>query len=157
MNLKKIIYDSKYYLKAKLLQLRGARIGKNVKLYGKITIKYPKNLVIGDNTTINDGTLINCKEKVIIGKNCRISSGSQIHSTGLDVDKFPRVHHSAKIIIEDDVWIGSSCVITKGIRIRHKTTVSALSLVNKDLDSLSIYGGIPAKKLKKIDLKNERN
>ena len=151
MNLTKIFYNSIYYFKAKLLAIRGASIGENVKIYGKVIVKYPNQLIIGDNTTINDGTLINCKGGVIIGDNCRISSGTQIHSTGLETDKFPRNHVSAKIIIEDDVWIGSSCVITKGVTIGCKTTVSALSLVNKDLESLSIYGGIPAKKLKKIE------
>lgn len=151
MNLTKIFYNSIYYFKAKLLAIRGASIGENVKIYGKVIVKYPNQLIIGDNTTINDGTLINCKGGVIIGDNCRISSGSQIHSTGLETDKFPRNHFSDKIIIEDDVWIGSLCVITKGVTIGCKTTVSALSLVNKDLESLSIYGGIPAKKLKKIE------
>jgi acetyltransferase-like isoleucine patch superfamily enzyme len=153
MHLTKIYYDLIYYFKAKWLVNRGASIGRNVKIYGKLIVKYPKNLVIGDNTTINDGTLINCKGGVIIGDNCRISSGSQIHSTGLETDKFPRNHFSDKIIIEDDVWIGSSCVITKGVTIGCKTTVSALTLVNKDLESLSIYGGIPAKKIKKIEIK----
>jgi len=151
MNLTKIFYDLIYYLKAKLLVMKGASMGKNVKIYGKVIVKYPNKLKVGDNTTINDGSLINCKGGVIIGDNCRISSGTQIHSTGLETDKFPRNHFSAKIIIEDDVWIGSSCVITKGVTIGCKTTVSALSLVNKDLESLSIYGGIPAKKLKKIE------
>ena len=154
MRLSKIFYDLIYYLKAKYLVIKGASVGRNVKIYGKIIVKYPKNLIIGDNTTINDGTLINCKGGVIIGNNCRISSGSQIHSTGLETDKFPRNHYSSKIIIEDNVWIGSLCVITKGVTIRYKTTVSALSLVNKDLEPLSIYGGIPAKKIKQIEIKH---
>ena len=153
MNFSKAFYDLIYFLKAKYLQLRGAKVGKNVKIYGKVIVKYPKNLMIGDNTTINDGTLINCKGGVIIGNNCRISSGSQIHSTGLETEKFPRNHVSGKIIIEDDVWIGSLCVITKGVIIMNNTTVSALSLVNKDLDPYSIYGGIPAKKIKKLEIK----
>lgn len=152
MFITRLIYNLFYSLKNSYFRLKGVSIGKGVKIYGKIIIKYPRNLKIGNYTTINDGTLINCKGGVIIGNNCRISSGTQIHSTGLETDKFPREHLSSKIIIEDDVWIGSLCVVTKGVTVSYKTTVAALSLVNKDLDPLSIYGGIPVKKLKKIEI-----
>jgi acetyltransferase-like isoleucine patch superfamily enzyme len=59
------------------------------------------------------------------------------------------------INIEDNVWIGANCVILGGVRIVNGTVVAAGSVVNKSLDKTdSIYGGIPAKQLKKF-VKNE--
>ena len=73
---------------------------------------------------------------------------------GLTIDEFPRVHKSKKIILEDNVWLGSSSVVTMGVVIGKNSTVGALSLVNKNIEPLSFYGGIPAKKIKDIILKD---
>lgn len=154
MLITRIIYRLLYWLKNSYFRLKGVSVGKGVKIYGKIIIKYPRNLKIGDYTTINDGVLLNCKGGIIIGKYCRLSSNSHLHSTGLTIDEFPRVHKSKKIILEDNVWLGSSSVVTMGVVIGKNSTVGALSLVNKNIEPLSFYGGIPAKKIKDIILKD---
>jgi len=147
------IYKLVYWLKISYFRLKGVSIGKGVKIYGKIIIKYPKNLKIGDYSTLNDGVLLNCKGGISIGKHCRLSSNSQLHSTGLSIDEFPRTHKSKKIILKDNVWLGSSSVVTMGVVIGENSTVGALSLVNKNIDPSSFYGGIPAKKIKNVKIK----
>ena len=54
----------------------------------------------------------------------------------------------APIIIEDDVWIGANCTITKGVRIQTGSIVAANSVVTKDVLPFSIVGGVPAKLIK---------
>lgn len=51
-------------------------------------------------------------------------------------------------IIENDVWIGSGVMIIGGVRIGNGAIVAAGSIVTKDIPDYSIYGGVPAKKLK---------
>jgi maltose O-acetyltransferase len=53
------------------------------------------------------------------------------------------------IFIEDDVWIGRNVVILPGIRIGKGCIVGANSVVTKNLEEYSIYGGVPAKLIKK--------
>jgi len=153
MYLSSFIYNVIYEFKNWCLRLRGASIGKGVKIYGKIVVKYPRNLIIGDYCTLNDGVLLNCKGGIIIGKHCRLSSNSQFHSTGLTLDKFPREHYSKKIILEENVWLGSSSVVTMGVVIGKNSTVGALSLVNKDIDPSCFYAGTPVKKIKALVIK----
>lgn len=148
-----LIYRLFYWTKNYYFILRGASIGKGVRIYGKITVKYPKKLKIGDYSTLNDGVLLNCKGGISIGKYCRLSSNSQLHSTGLTINEFPRKHQSKKITLLDNVWLGSSSVVTKGVVIGENSTIGALSLVNKNIDSDSFYAGIPAKKIRDIILK----
>ena len=147
------IYKLVYWWKISYFRLRGVSIGKGVKIYGKIIIKYPRNLRIGDYSTLNDGVLLNCKGGITIGKHCRISSNAQLLSTGLNIDEFPRTHKSESILLEDNVWLGSSSVVTMGVIIRNNSTIGALSLVNKDVETSSFYCGIPAKKIKTIQVK----
>ena len=48
------------------------------------------------------------------------------------------------ILIEDDVWIGSNCVLLDGSILRKGCVVSAGSLVKGELPAYSICRGIPA-------------
>lgn len=48
----------------------------------------------------------------------------------------------------DDVWIGCGVRILCGVHIDTRCIIGANSLVNKSVDSFSIYGGVPAKKIK---------
>jgi len=57
---------------------------------------------------------------------------------------------SGEIIIEDDVWIGTSVVIMPNVIIGNFSVIGAMSLVNKNLPSHTISIGIPAKLIKKI-------
>lgn len=50
--------------------------------------------------------------------------------------------------IGDDVWIGAGCIIMAGVTIGDGAIIAAGSVVTKDVESYSIYGGYPAKKIK---------
>jgi acetyltransferase-like isoleucine patch superfamily enzyme len=53
-----------------------------------------------------------------------------------------------EIIVEDDVWIGTSCIVIKGVTIGKGSIVAAGSLVNKSIPPFQIWGGVPAKFIK---------
>lgn len=50
-----------------------------------------------------------------------------------------------EIIIKNDVWIGTHCVILGGISIGNGAVIAANSLVNKDVPDYAIVAGSPAK------------
>lgn len=131
-------------IRVKKLKILGARVGKNVKSYGRFSVINIPNLTIGDNTTINEGVHINCRSIVEIGNNVHISTNVQIHTGKLIMDQFPRVHTKEPIIIKDDVWIASSAVILAGVTIGEKSIVAAGSIVTKDIPPNSLAMGVPA-------------
>jgi acetyltransferase-like isoleucine patch superfamily enzyme len=53
-----------------------------------------------------------------------------------------------KIEIGDDVWIGTGSIILSGVKIGEGSIIAAGSVVTKDVDAYSIFGGNPAKKLR---------
>lgn len=57
--------------------------------------------------------------------------------------------HSRKITIEDDVWIGTNCVIMSGIKIGRGSVIGSNSVVTKDVPPFSVMAGSPAKLIKK--------
>jgi len=58
---------------------------------------------------------------------------------------------TAKIIVEDEVWIGANAVITAGTRIGKHSVVAGGSVVTKDVPPYSIVAGNPAKLIKKYN------
>jgi acetyltransferase-like isoleucine patch superfamily enzyme len=62
---------------------------------------------------------------------------------------------TAKVIIEDDCWIGANAVITAGVRIGKHSIVAAGSVVTKDVPPNSIVAGNPAKLVKQYNLENK--
>lgn len=53
-----------------------------------------------------------------------------------------------KTIIGKDCWIGAFSIIMAGVTIGDGAIVAAGSVVSKDVAPYSIYGGVPAKKIK---------
>lgn len=61
-----------------------------------------------------------------------------------------------KIIIEDDVWIGLGTIVLSGVKVGKGSIVAAGSVVTKDVESYSIYGGNPARKIRdRFDTKEQ--
>ena len=51
-------------------------------------------------------------------------------------------------IIGKDVWIGACSIIMVGVTIGDGSIIAAGSVVTKNVEEFSIYGGVPAKKIK---------
>ena len=49
--------------------------------------------------------------------------------------------------IGKDVWIGASSIIMTGVKIGDGSIIGAGSLVTKDIEPYTVYGGVPAKKI----------
>ena len=56
----------------------------------------------------------------------------------------------APVIIEDTVFIGAKCIILKGVTIGQNSIVGAGSVVTKSIPADEIWGGNPAKFIRKL-------
>lgn len=61
------------------------------------------------------------------------------------------------VIIEDDVWIGSNCVILSGVTVGRGAVVGAGSVVASDVKPNSIVVGVPAVHIKFRKVKSDTN
>jgi acetyltransferase-like isoleucine patch superfamily enzyme len=53
------------------------------------------------------------------------------------------------VVIGNDVWIGTEAMIMSGVTIGDGAVVAARSMVTKDIEPYAIYGGNPARLIKK--------
>ena len=127
--------------------------GKNLQIYGKVKIFGNRcNIKIGDNCSLNEGVILSANGKIIIGNNVTISSYTVLHTGFLDLKQFPKKKHIYKdIVIKDNVWIASHCIIMGGVTINENVVIGANSFVNKDLESGYFYAGNPVKKIRRLN------
>lgn len=123
----------------------------------KLIVLAHATLTIGDNSGMN-GAMVYCCEKVVIGNNVKIGGGTRIsdsnhHSLDYKIRRTSEDSKQAKsapIIIGDDVFIGANCYIGKGVTIGDRSIVAAGSVVVKSIPADEIWGGNPAKFIKKL-------
>lgn len=116
-------------------------------------------LIIGNNVGISS-TAIVCHKFIKIGDNVKIGGNVVIYDT--DFHSINAIFRSNKfydlintktkaILIEDNVFIGAHSTILKGVQIGQNSIIAASSVVTKSIPENEIWGGNPAKFLKRIE------
>ena len=108
-------------------------IGQNVSL----DFHHPELIEIGNWTTIATGCII------------------LTHFLHPEIGEYPYFHQSlGKVKIGRGVFIGANSIICKPVTIGDGSVIAAGSVVLKDIPQMEIWGGNPARFLKKRDYKN---
>jgi maltose O-acetyltransferase len=59
--------------------------------------------------------------------------------------------HYLPVTIEDGCWVGARTVLLPGVTIGRGTIVASGAVVASDCEPDSVYGGVPARLLRRID------
>ncbi len=168
----------RYWFWKMLIHSMGGNVGKNVKFYGGVrivgnsrdaifigngvrilrgaTISTTPNgkIMIGDRVHIGEGTIIfsglsiKIGNDVIIGpQNVIVDSDHRYQDLSIPMNRQPLSFK--EVSIEDDVWISSNCVITKGVTLGKGAVIGAGAVVKKDIPPYCIAVGVPARVIKK--------
>ncbi len=111
---------------------------------GEISIGPRTN--IGQSTVIYGNGGVDIGADVLVAGQCFIVSTSHIYGSP-DVPISQQGIVAGKITIEDGAWVGAGCKILNGVKIGKGAIVAANAVVNEDVPSFTIYGGIPAKQI----------
>lgn len=107
------------------------------------------NLKIGDHVSIQTDK-IDLRNPVTIGNHVIIGSETEIITTSHNIDSEEWEHKHYGLTIEDYVWIPTRVMILPSCRkIEYGGVVSSGSVVVKNVETMSVVGGNPAKEFKK--------
>ncbi len=178
--MKKIL---KYFLRRRLIKAYGKEVVKNIGInrlipyffFQKIIginknvpwpvhwssiVSFPENIKVNyyrPYPGFMPASYIQGMNGIEIGKNVRIGPNVNIVSASHNIYDYD-VHDKANpIIIHDNCWLASNCVILPGVELGEHTIVAAGAVVNKSFkEGNCIVGGVPAKKIKSIDNYSEK-
>ncbi|EFO80010.1 hexapaptide repeat-containing transferase [Oscillochloris trichoides DG-6] len=113
-------------LKLPLYRALGMKVGdhSSVALMVMLDIFFPQDITLGENCVIGYNTTILCHEV-----------------TRSEWRRGP-------VVIGRDVTIGANCTILPGVVIGDGATVSAMSLVNRDVPPGALVGGVPIRRIR---------
>lgn len=122
-----------YALKRGLLRLTGMRIGRHVAigLNAQFDVLFPGRITLEDDAVIGYNVTILCHE--YLGREYRLGD----------------------VRIGQGASIGANSLILAGVTVAPGTTVSAMSLVNADVEGF--VGGVPARPLRRADQSGVRD
>ncbi len=135
------------------------KLGKDVLIDYSCYFRYPSKISIGNNVAINRG----CKffgsrlagnYTIKIGNNVAIGPEVTLLGAGHDYTRLSLPDSGGNIIIKDNVWIGACCTIIHGVTVGEGSVIAAGSLVTKNIPPYVIVAGIPAKIIKKREIKD---
>ncbi len=151
-NLKENTYIESIYVNRKtllgieVLVRRGSRIGRGVRIGDYSYISGPNTFI--ENTDIGKYCSIALDVKIGLGNHNYnyISTHPFLYSTKYKFIKedIKDIDYKGKTIIGNDVWIGASSIINKGVKVGDGAVIAAGSVVTKDVPPYSIVGGVPA-------------
>lgn len=128
------------------LKLFLGKVGKGTIFLRNLDIRKPQNIYIGSNCIINKRTLLDGRGgKLIIGNNVDIAQDVNIWTLEHDINGDDHNSIGNDVYIEDYVWIGARVTIQPGVRIGKGAVIGACALVTKDVPSMAVVGGVPAK------------
>lgn len=136
-----------------LLRLFGASIGEKSVIYASANIWMPCNLEVGRNTCIGPNTFIYNPSKITIGNKVTISQNCYLCGGSHDINTLALDFISAPIFIEDFCWVCANSFVMMGVTMKEGCILGATSSLFKNTEPWCVYGGSPAKFIKKREIK----
>ena len=132
------------FLKKRLLQTFGCKIGKGFVIKPRVNIKYPWKLTIGNYVWLGEQVWIDNLGTVEIHNHVCISQGAMLLTGNHDYRKPSFDLKVGEIILKSGVWIGAKSVVCPGVVCEENSMLSVSSVATKDLIANKIYQGNPA-------------
>lgn len=132
-------------------KLTGENIDESFTCFPPFYSDFGRNIKIGKNVFFNCGCSFQDRGGITIGDNVFLGMNVTISTLnhGFDLEHRSTTYPS-KVVIGNNVWIGSGANILGGVTIGDNSIIAAGALVNKDVPSNVIVGGVPAKIIKNL-------
>ena len=128
--------------------------GENPTIFSVFNCDNGKNIHVGKQFLMNyNGTILDV-ERVEIGDYVMIGPNTLISTVNHPLSPNSRRQNLAiarSVKIGNDVWIGGNVTILPGVTIGNNVVIAAGAVVNKNVPDNCVVGGVPAKRIKKID------
>jgi acetyltransferase-like isoleucine patch superfamily enzyme len=111
-----------------------------------VTIMKPGNVYLGRRSVVNASCILDGREcSIRIGHDVDVGPHTHIWTLEHDPDDAEHRTKSGAVTIEDHAWIASRVTILPGVTVGRGAVVAAGSVVTRDVPTMAIVGGVPAR------------
>lgn len=149
-----VAYIPSHTIRNFLFRLAGVKIGSRSTLHMGARFYYPANISIGEGSILGDHIFLDGRAPLSIGSHVDIASQVMIYNSEHDLTDPTMKATEEPVVIKDYVFIGPRAIILPGVTIGKGAVVAAGAVVTKDVEDLTIVGGVPAKPIGKREIKD---
>lgn len=138
-------------------RLFGKPVDPSFRVFPPFYTDFGKNITVGKNVFINACCHFQDQGGITLGDNCLV--GHNVIFATLNHGFAPEERQSmlpAPIVVGRNVWIGSNSTILQGVTIGDNSIIAAGSVVTKDVPANAIVAGVPARFIRSISPKKEK-
>lgn len=139
----------------RILSALGVRMARSVRVYPYIKfLGGVYHLVVGERVFLNANVLIGSGAPITIGDGVSIGPSVQLLPTSHEIgpsNARAGSNVSAPIVVGDGSWIGAGVTVLGGVTIGRGAVIAAGAVVSKDCEADSVYGGVPARLIRRIE------
>lgn len=130
-------------------QIMGAKIGKNTVLCRRVEVLLPKGLCLDNNVAVGWFAELDARGGISIGHDTNISSHVKLITGSHDIDDADYTADFRPIQVGHHCWLGTGAIVLQGVTIGDGAVVAAGAVVTKDIPPFEVWGGVPAKFIRK--------
>lgn len=135
-------------------RLSGKPVDPSFRIFPPFYTDFGKNIHVGKNVFINACCHFQDQGGITLGDDCLIGHNVVFATLNHFIEPTERASmHPAPIVLGKKVWVGSNSTILQGVTIGDNSIIAAGSVVTKDVPANTIVGGVPARILRNLDVK----
>ena len=124
------------------------KVGNRSQIHRKVRFFHIGKLEIGHDSCINFSCYLDNRRGIYIGNNVGIAHNTKIYTLGHDIEDSYFKTKGAPVYIQDNSFIFANCLIMPGVTIGEGSIILPGSVIVKDTQPFTIWGGNPARLIK---------
>lgn len=111
------------------------------------------HIEIGDYCLLCPGVRLDSASRICVGNNTMFASSAYVTDADWHdlYDRTRPIGNTAPVVLKDNVWIGDSVIVCKGVTIGENSVIGAGAVVAGDIPANVIAAGNPAKVIRELD------
>lgn len=128
----------------------------DVRILTPFTCDFGNTIKFGKGVFINHSAILSSSGGIEFEDGCMAAPGLRIATINHDMNERHTTYTYGKVTIKKNAWLGMNVTICPGVTVGEYAVVAAGAVVTKDVPDYAVVGGVPAKVIKMLDPKDQK-
>ena len=128
----------------------------DVRILTPFICDFGNRVKFGKNVFINHSAILSASGGIEFEDGVSVAPGVRIATINHDFNNRHTIYTYGKVTIKKNAWIGMNVTICPGVTIGENSVIAAGAVVTKNIPSNVVAGGVPAKVIKELDPKFQK-
>lgn len=128
----------------------------DVRILTPFICDFGNTVKFGKGVFINHSAILSSSGGIEFEDGCMAAPGLRIATINHDMNERHTTYTYGKVTIKKNAWLGMNVTICPGVTVGEYAVVAAGAVVTKDVPDYAVVGGVPAKVIKMLDPKDQK-